>query len=154
MESADSSTDHTAADSASTDEPSRVPPSQRVGWVRKAGRIGLWILILLEVLGMGAAGLSKFQGDGWQLLFESWGYAGWFALVIGALELSCALLLAVPRVASYAASVLIVIMLGAIWTVSTNDTELGQGIPLIHVVVLSIILQARWQSRWTPARLA
>ena len=47
---------------------------------RRIGMVGLWILTVLEVLGMGAAGLSKFQGDGWVLMFEGWGYAGWFAL--------------------------------------------------------------------------
>ena len=70
--------------------------------------------------------------------------------MIGGLELSCALLLAVPRVAGYAAGVLIVIMLGAIWTVLTNESQLGPGIPLIHIVVLVIILRVRWNARWRP----
>ena len=37
---------------------------------------------------------------------------------------------------------------GAIWTVLTNESQLGPGIPLIHIVVLTIILRARWSARW------
>ena len=61
-----------------------------------------------------------------------------------------ALLVVVPRFASYAASMLMVVMLGAIWTVvpSANETGLGPGIPTIHIAVLSIILYARWGRRW------
>ena len=95
---------------------------------RKAVAAGLWVLIVLELLGMGVAGVSKFQGDGWQRMFEGWGYAAWFALVIGAAEMSAALMLTARKLASYAAMLLIVIMLGAIWTVLTNETRLGPGI--------------------------
>ena len=119
---------------------------------RKAVAAGLWVLIVLELLGMGVAGLSKFQGDTWQRMFEGWGYAAWFALVIGAGEMSGALMLTARKFASYAAVLLIVIMLGAIWTVLTNESQLGPGIPTIHIAILSTILVGRWKSRWRPGR--
>ncbi len=119
---------------------------------RKAVAAGLWVLIVLELLGMGVAGVSKFQGDGWQRMFEGWGYAAWFALVIGAAEMSGALMLTARKFASYAAMLLIVIMLGAIWTVLTNESQLGPGIPTIHIAILSTILVGRWKSRWRPGR--
>ena len=101
---------------------------------------------------MGLAGLAKFQGDLWQDMFVGWGYAAWFALVVGAAEVVGALVLFVPRFASYAASMLIVIMLGAIGTVSwsTYESGLGPGVPMIHIAVLSIILFARRKRRWRP----
>ena len=116
--------------------------------LRIVGAAMLWILSIFELLGIGVAGLSKFQGEGWQNMFVGWGYPGWFALVIGGTEM----LVVVPRFASYAASMLIVIMLGAIWTVisPTNTTQLGPGIPMIHIAVLSTILYARWSRRWRP----
>ena len=122
--------------------------------LRTAGVVLLWVLSVLELLGMGVAGLSKFQGEGWQNMFVGWGYPAWFALVIGSAEILGALLVVVPRFASYAASMLIVVMLGAIWTVvpSTNETGLGPGIPTIHIAVLSIILYARWGRRARPGR--
>ena len=121
--------------------------------LRTVGAVMLWILSIFQLLGLGVAGLSKFQGELWQNMFVGWGYPGWFALVIGGAEMLGALLLVVPRFASYAASMLIVIMLGAIWTVisPTNDTQLGPGIPLIYIAVLSIILYARWRRRWRPS---
>jgi uncharacterized membrane protein YphA (DoxX/SURF4 family) len=120
--------------------------------LRIAGAVMLWVLIVLEVLGMGLAGLAKFQGDQWQDMFVGWGYPAWFALVVGSAEVVGALVLFVPRFASYAASMLIIIMLGAIGTVSwsTYETELGLGVPIIHIVVLSIILFARRKRRWRP----
>ncbi len=120
--------------------------------LRTVGAAMLWILTILELLGIGVAGLSKFLGDGWQNMFVGWGYPAWFALVIGGAEMLSGLLLVVPRFASYAASLLIVIMLGAIWTVvsPTNTTQLGPGLPTIHIAVLSIILYARWRRRWRP----
>ncbi len=120
--------------------------------LRAVGAAMLWILSVLELLGFGVAGLTKFQGEGWQNMFVGWGYTAWFALVIGGAEVLGALLLVVPRFASYAASLLIVIMLGAIWTVvsPTNETQLGPGVPTINIAVLSIILYARWRRRWRP----
>ncbi len=120
--------------------------------LRIVGAAMLWIVSILEFLSMGVAGLSKFQGEQWQNMFVGWGYTWWFALVIGGAEMLGALLLLVPRFASYAASMLIVIMLGAIWTVvsPTNETQLGPGIPAINIAVLSIILYARWRRRWRP----
>lgn len=125
-------------------------PSTERSTLAKVGGVALWILIVLEMLGMGLAGASKFQGDGWVRMFEGWGYAAWFAYLIGAAELVGALLLLAPRVASYSGMLLIAIMLGAIYTVTTATTEtgLGPGIPTIHIVVLIIIVVARWGRRW------
>ena len=84
-------------------------------------------------------------------MFEGWGYPGWFAFVIGGAELACALLLLAPRLASYAGSTLVVIMLGALSTVLLHPGgRMGPGIPLIHIAVLSVIIVARWRRRWTP----
>ena len=128
-------------------------PSTEPSTGRRIAIALLWILVVLELAGMGLAGLSKFQGDGWMRMFEGWGYPAWFALVIGATELGGAMLLLVPRLASYSAAVLIGVMLGAIWTVigQTTQTGLGPGIPLIHIAALTIILVVRWKRRWRPA---
>ena len=120
----------------------------------KIGVAALWVLVVLELLGLGLAGLSKFVQDGWANMFVDWGYARWFAFVIGAGELGGAVLLLIPRFTSYAASLLIVIMIGALWTVLTNETRLGPGLPTIHIVVLSILLAARWKRRWRPGGAA
>ena len=122
----------------------------RPTWARRIGVAALWLLLVLEVLGMGMAGLSKFVQDGWANMFEGWGYPRPFTYVIGAAELGGALLLLVPRLTAWMAPMLITIMLGAIYTVLTNETRLGPGVPTIHIAVLSILAAWRWNSRWTP----
>lgn len=117
-------------------------------WGRRLAGAGLWTLIILEVLGMGLAGLSKFQGSGWPAMFEGWGYPRGFAFFIGGAEFVCALLLLVPRITSYAAAALIVVMIGAIYTVLTNQSQLGPGIPTIHIAVLAFLFWIRWPRRW------
>jgi len=123
------------------------------GKLRIAGGVLLWILTVFELLGMGLAGAAKFQGDGWQNMFLGWGYPAWLALAVGAVEVVGALLILVPRFATYAAAMLIVIMLGAVWTVASpgNETNLGPVLPAIHIVVLSIIRRARRGRRWRPS---
>lgn len=119
---------------------------------RRLASIGLWVLTVLEFLGMGLAGLSKFQGDGWLNMFEGWGYPAWFALFIGGAEVILATLLLVPRVASYAALGLIVIMMGAIFTVLTNESQMGPGVATVHILVLTLLAWARWPRRWGGSR--
>lgn len=118
-------------------------------WLRRSAVVGLWILIVFE-LQIGLAGMGKFRGDAWIQWFEGWGYDRWFARAIGAAEIGGAVLLLVRPLASYAAALLVVIMLGAIWTVMTHESQLGPGAPTLHTAVLGVILVARWKSRWRP----
>ena len=127
-------------------------PSTEQGTLRTAGIIVLWLVTVLEALGMGLAGASKFVGSGWPSMFEGWGYAAWFAYVVGAAEMGGALLLLLPRLASYSATLLLVIMLGAMYTLATTtfETRLGLGVPALHTLVLIAILWARRGDRWRP----
>jgi putative oxidoreductase len=117
-------------------------------WPRTMKRIGLGILVTLEFLGMGLAGMAKFQGDAWQRMFTEWGYPVWFSFVIGGLEVTGAFLILVPRLTSYAAMLLIAVMLGALGTELFVMRQLGPTMPIIHLTILSILLAARWRHRW------
>ena len=117
-------------------------------WGRRALGAGLWILIVLEWLGMGGAGLAKFMGDTWVTMFIGWGYPAWFTYVVGIGEVSLASALLVPRLASYAAMGLIAIMVGALATVLIHESSLGPLGPVIHMGVLVVILRTRWSRRW------
>ena len=119
---------------------------------RKLGMAALWIFTVLDAAFMALAGWSKFANpDVWTSMFEGWGYPPWFAFVIGAGELGLGIVMLVPRLASYAATGLIVIMLGALGTVLVHSGgRMGPEPPLIHLVLLTIILAARWKGRWRP----
>jgi len=111
-----------------------------------AGVIALWLVTIVETLGMGVAGFSKFQNpEFWRASFGGWGYPEGFSAVVGAVEMAGALLLLVPAVARYGASVLVVVMFGAVYTELTNESGLGLAAPLIHLTLLAIILAARWR---------
>ena len=96
----------------------------------RAKTISSWVLVILLAAGYLIGAVGKLTGAATQM-FEGWGYAPWFALVIGAAEVGGSLLLLYPRLASYAAVLLIMIMIGAIGTVLTNETQ-AQGPPGLH----------------------
>lgn len=75
--------------------------------------------------------------------FNGWGFPDGFYLIIGVLELLGAIGLLIPRLASYAASGLIIIMIGATLTHILN----GEGIqvlrPLIFMLALGAVIFVR-----------
>jgi len=119
----------------------------------KALIVGLWVITVMETAMMVLAGSAKFTGpDFWTTSFESWGYPASFAFVIGAAEVSGGLLLLLPRMASYAATLLGAIMIGAIVTVVINQSDLGVAPAAINLLLLSVIAVARRGKRWSPGR--
>ena len=72
----------------------------------------------------------------------------WFSFLIGGLEFGGAILLLVPRLTSYVAILLIAIMIGALGTELLISARLGPVMPTVHIVILSILLAARWKYRW------
>ncbi len=114
--------------------------------LRITGITLLWIVTVLEALSMLAAGSGKFTNAGfWARMFESWGYnSSWFMTLIGGGEVAGALGLLIPRIAPYAATGLITIMLGALFTVTTNDAgQLGIWPVAMNLVFLGVILWFR-----------
>lgn len=112
----------------------------------KVKTITMWTLTgLLAVMFM-YAGYSKFGVTfGWVERFVSWGYAPWFAYVIGAAEIAGAVGLFIPKTSMLAAFGLVSIMLGAIATHLLNG-EAGHIVaPLIYLAVLSVIIVLRRQ---------
>lgn len=120
--------------------------------LKKGLWVGLWLLTAFETLSMVAIGVAKFTGPQWPTLFETWGYGAWFAGVIGAIEVLGGLTILVPRLATYAATGLGAVMLGALYTTLTKPNELGWMGAAIHLVVLAVILTARRHVRWRPGR--
>ena len=108
----------------------------------------LWLVTVLEAFGIGAPGVAKFFGTRWPQLFVGWGYPAWFSYVIGVAEVVGAGCMLVPRLASWAAMLLGVIMIGAAATLLSHPGSMGWGTPAVHVVLLSAIAAARWKRRY------
>jgi len=104
----------------------------------------LWLVSAAAALTLGNAGYGKFaDAAGWTHWFETWGFATWFVTVIGVVELGGAILLLVPSAAPYAAGLLIAVMIGALYTVSTKASDLSQIDPIINIVLLGSVLAGR-----------
>ncbi len=115
------------------------------------GKVVLWVLSVLLTLGMLIVGLPKVMGIApWPEYFEAWGYAPWFRVIIGGVQIIGGLSLLVPRFAFYGATTLTVVMLGAEFTELTHDVGFGPVVPLVYLGVLSVPLLFRGRSRWRP----
>ena len=71
---------------------------------------GKWLLQLALAVLMAGPGTSKFTGPTWERMFRVWGYPDGFYLVIGAVEVVGGICLLIPKLASYSAIVLAVVM--------------------------------------------
>ena len=106
-----------------------------------AVRILTWLLALLFVV----AGVPKLLGLGSIAAdFARMGYSTGFRLLIGALEFAGGLALLVDSVALYGAGLLLVIMVGATWTlVTVGESPVP---PIVVGTLLMILVAARARS--------
>ncbi len=72
-------------------------------------------------------------------MFAQWGYARWFLVTIGALEVTGAILLLIPRVAIYGVALLGVLMLGAGYTHIANAEGLEVARPAVFLAFLVLV---------------
>lgn len=117
---------------------------------KKARVLGafIWVVVILEALGMALAGSAKFTGAGWWTrMFVEWGYPAAMSPTVGGLELAGALLILWPGLAAYAALLLGVIMVGAAGTLLLHPGSMSISGPIIHLILLTVIFRARWARR-------
>jgi putative oxidoreductase len=110
---------------------------------------GTWVLTLLLAVVMVGPGSSKFTGRTWERMFRQWGYPDGFYLVIGAIEVIGGVALLVPRLASYSAILLSLVMVGAAATQILRGGRNGVG-EIVFAVLLALIAVIRWRDRWRP----
>lgn len=103
-----------------------------------------WVLSSLLTLVFAMSALPKLAGaQGWITRFTKYGYPKWFLFLIGTLELLGGVLLLVPRVSAYGASVLVVIMIGAAYTHLVNGEGLNVLRPMIVMLSLGLVVWLR-----------
>lgn len=125
--------------------------SEEKSTAKKVGTILLWLLTIAVGLAMTLAGASKFFArDMWLGLFVGWGYPAVFSYVIGALEVVGGIGVLIPKYATYAASLIAMIMIGAAATLLLNPGDMGPATPIANIVAFSIIAFARRDVRWKP----
>jgi putative oxidoreductase len=105
-----------------------------------------WLLTLLLAVVMVGPGSQKFTGPTWERMFRTWGYPDGFYLVIGAVEVIGGIALLIPRVASYSAIVLAVVMIGAAATQILRGGRNGVG-EIVFATLLCALAAIRWRDR-------
>lgn len=109
-----------------------------------------WILAVLLGLSFLAAGWPKIlPSESMIVRFQNWGYSEGFVVLIGVLEFIGGALVLYPRTALYGGSLLIIIMLGAIYT--HWSTQIGS--PLFAIIYLAMALSlaiVRYRQAYRP----
>ena len=102
---------------------------------QKVKTITVWVVqVLLAALFVMQAVMKLSAMPGWVDRFSRWGYPDNFYLLIGVLEGLGAVGLVIPKLSSYSAGVLFVIMIGA------TVTHLSHGEPAIATIVFGLLL--------------
>ena len=113
---------------------------------KKGKMITVWLLRVVVGLAFLAAGGSKLAGaPAMVAMFAKIGFGQWFRILTGLLEVAGAIGLLVRRFAVYAASMLAVVMVGAI---GFHLTRLG-GNPVPPIVLLLLAILIVWLSKRT-----
>jgi putative oxidoreductase len=111
----------------------------------KKREITVWIVAMVLAVVFILTGLSKVTGpssDGWDKRFQNWGYPAGAAFVVGLIEIAAGLALPLPNTRRAAAAVLIVIMVGAVFT-HVIHAEYARVIPPIILGTLAQFLAFR-----------
>jgi len=110
----------------------------------RAAAVALWALRVLLAVTIVMAGLAKVGGDAAMVdMFATIGIGQWFRYVVGALELSGAVGVLIPRSSRPAALGLVCLMAGA---AVTNLLVLGAS-PLLPIGLLVASAAVAWGSR-------
>jgi putative oxidoreductase len=119
--------------------------------VKILGMVLLWTLQLLAAAAFVAIGVAKFAAPEWARNFARWGYPDGFYMVVGAVELTAGVLLLVPKLTSYAATLLGAIMIGAAATHLLHNETARVAAPLIWLGMMALLGLARRRRAWRPA---
>ncbi|MEM9532354.1 MAG: DoxX family protein [Pseudomonadota bacterium] len=96
-----------------------------------------WVLSALLSVSFIMAGWPKLDpGETMIRRFENWGYSPQFAVLIGVLELLSGLLVLVPRTALFGGTLIVVLMVGAVYT----HLSTGIGSPLFAFIFIGAAL--------------
>jgi uncharacterized membrane protein YphA (DoxX/SURF4 family) len=118
--------------------------------MRTVGAVALWIVSVLAAAAFVAIGIAKFASPAWARNFSRWGYPDGFYMVIGALEIGGAMLLVVPKAASYGAVLLGAIMVGAAATHALHNETGRLFAPLMWLAIVTLVGVARRRRAWRP----
>jgi putative oxidoreductase len=116
--------------------------------------ISSWFLTLILVVVFVSSGLHKiFPSPSVVESFQCWGYPDWFRITLGVAEIAASVLLLIPSRASYAASFLATLMLGAIATHLRWQEYAGSIAPIMLGAFCVVIMFVRRDPRMLTRKI-
>jgi putative oxidoreductase len=113
----------------------------------------LWILTgLLSALYLFSGGTKLIGMQMHVEHFAQWGYPQWFRLFVGAWEVTSAVLLLIPRASFYGAALLVLAMIGALYTELFRGQPAMAITPAILLGLVSLIAYLRRPPRAQTGR--
>ena len=100
--------------------------------------VALWTLQLFIGSMFVLVGVMKFVDPSWVRNFSRWGYPDHFYMVVGVLEAVGGIALFVPRLTTYAALMLIAMMIGAVLTHLFHGEPHRITGPLVYLAVVAL----------------
>jgi putative oxidoreductase len=109
--------------------------------------VAAWCLQVLLAAVFVMQAVMKLGGSAaWIARFRAWGYPEHFYLIVGATELAGAVALLVPRMATYGAALLMLVMVGAAATHAAHgERQVMTNVVLILLLALVLYLRRREQ---------
>jgi putative oxidoreductase len=101
--------------------------------------IAMWTLQIFIGVMFVLVGVMKFQDPSWARNFGRWGYPDGFYMVIGALEAVGGAAMLVPRLTTYAALLLMTVMVGAVMTHLVYRELQRLPVPLVYLLVVALV---------------
>jgi uncharacterized membrane protein YphA (DoxX/SURF4 family) len=107
--------------------------------------IALWVPTLFLVYVFGRQGVAKFSDtSGWARAFSVWHFPVWFRVLVGVCETTAAALLLTRRTASVGATIIAVVMLGAMATHVYWGQPRQVTSEVLPLLLSLIVLRGRW----------
>jgi uncharacterized membrane protein YphA (DoxX/SURF4 family) len=114
--------------------------------------IVVWALQVVVGLMFVLIGVMKFQDPTWARSFARWGYPDGFYIVVGVLEAVGGMALLVPRVTTYAAVLLMIVMAGAVATHLVHGELQRLPVPSVYLLMIALVGWLRRKSALTQHR--
>ncbi|GAA3779418.1 hypothetical protein GCM10022225_79500 [Plantactinospora mayteni] len=123
----------------------RIPPRLRMAFY--------WVLAAEFFVGFATKFWPgpTFFGSAYSVKFVDWGFPAWFRFVVGAIELTCAILLVIPlkRFRFIGATGLVFLLTAAVTTHLIDDAALYEEVSApIHLVIMTMVALANWPADW------
>jgi uncharacterized membrane protein YphA (DoxX/SURF4 family) len=93
-------------------------------------------------------GTGKFRGHFWAERFSHWGYPDGFYMVVGVMEAAAGVAIWIPKLATYGALLVMVIMVAAAFTGLIHGEVAFVGAPIFYFCACAIVALSRRGDRW------